>query len=119
MPPKTIELPVVDKINSDLQGDNLRLTWSVPKLQGQQEEELAGFYVYRSKDKIGEEGCNGCPVRFERIAVIPYDKMSAMLKSEIVYPELLEKDYYYQYRITCYAQYGDEGAPSGVIRIDH
>jgi len=80
---------------------------------------LAGFYVYRSKEKIGDLPCSQCPERFDKVADIGYDTVSLMIEKQAVYTEVLEKGYRYKYRVTSYSAYGDEGQPSGEVTVDY
>ncbi|MCU0597886.1 MAG: hypothetical protein MUE70_01340 [Desulfobacterales bacterium] len=115
LPPKIIEPPVVEKIKADLNGDKLQLTWPIPKTD--EADALAGFYVYRSKEKAGAPPCSQCPVRFDRAADIAYDSVSLMIEKNAVYSEKLEKGCQYKYRVTTYSAYGDEGLPSEEVTV--
>jgi len=116
LPPNSFEPPVVQNIEAKYDGDKLKLTW--PKPEGKAEEEVGGFYVYRSKEKPGSI-CKECPVRFDKIAQIAHDPVSAVFEKRITYTETLEKGYHYKFRVTSYSIYGDEGAPSEVMDIDY
>jgi hypothetical protein len=117
LPSESIEPPVVEKIKGGQDNGKLRLTWSIPE-RGKAEA-LAGFYVYRSKEKIGDLPCSQCPERFDKVADIGYDTVSLMIEKQAVYTEALEKGYRYKYRVTCYSAYGDEWQPSGEVTIDY
>jgi hypothetical protein len=117
LPPKISEPPVVEKIKADLNVDKLQLTWPLPETV--EADDLAGFYVYRSKEKSGDSPCSQCPGRFDKVADIAYDTVSILFEKRVVYMERLEKGYQYKYRVTSYSAYGDEGLPSDEVTITY
>ncbi len=117
LPPKTLEPPVVQKIKADLKEDTLQLIWPIPETKDP--EALAGFYVYRSKEKSGDSPCSQCPARYDKVADIAYDTVSIMFEKQAVYTERLVKGYRYQYRVTSYSAYGDEGSASDGVTITY
>jgi hypothetical protein len=117
LPPKAIEPPVLGTIKGSQSDGKLRLSWPIPEKI--ETEALAGFYVYRSKEKLNDLPCSQCPDRFDKVADIPYDSVSLMLEKHAVYSEILEKGYQYKYRVTSYSAYGDEGPPSGEVTVDY
>jgi hypothetical protein len=117
LPPKAIAPPVVEKIKAGQDNGKLRLTWPIPDVH--ETEALAGFFVYRSKEKASDLPCSQCPVQFDKVADIAYDSFSLKFEKQAVYTENLERGYQYKYRVTSYSAYGDEGQPSGEITIDY
>jgi hypothetical protein len=117
LPPKTSEPPVVENLKADQIDGKLQLTWPIPKTA--ESDELAGFYVYRSKEKSSDLPCSQCPVRFDKVGDIAYDTVSILFEKKVVYTEIIEKGYQYKYRVTGYSAYGDEGLPSEEITIDY
>ncbi len=117
LPPRISQPPGVENIQAELRGDQLQLSWPVPDSSAP--EDLAGFYVYRAKEKSSDIPCTQCPATFNRVADMAYDPVSIKIEKNAVYRETLEKGYRYQYRVTSYSVDGDEGPFSKVVRIDY
>jgi hypothetical protein len=117
LPAEAVEPPVVENLKGGQENGKLRLAWPMPEKV--KAEALAGFYVYRAKDKLTDLPCSQCPDRFDKVADIPFDSVSLVLEKHVAYTEILEQGYRYRYRVTGYSAYGDEGPPSGVITIDY
>jgi hypothetical protein len=92
LPPKISEPPVVEKIKADVNEGKLQLEWPIPETA--ESDELAGFFVYRSKEKSGDLPCNQCPVRFDKVGDIAYDTVSILFEKKVVYTEKSKRNYY-------------------------
>jgi hypothetical protein len=117
LPPKTSEPPVVENLKADQIDGKLQLTWPIPETA--ESDDLAGFYVYRSKEKSGDSPCSQCPMRFDKVGDIAYDTVSILFEKKVVYTEKIEKGYQYKYHVTSYSAYGDEGLPSNEATINY
>ncbi len=117
VPPGQKPPPTVNDLNSSIEGDVLRLTWTVPEANKRIVSNLDGFVVYRSKKMISESDCKKCPVLFKRIADIPIEKKDVSKK--ITYKETLAKGYRYIYKVTVYTNTGASGKDSNYIEFDH
>lgn len=117
LPPAHFELPVVKDLSSEMEGNELILTWPAPDWEGPEGVKVSGFYVYRAKVKL-TEACEECPVRFDRVAEVALDELTAALGSDLEYRESLEKGYQYRYKITAYTHTGREGADSQTVTIN-
>lgn len=117
VPPGQKPPPTVNDLNSSIQGDMLRLTWTVPEANKRIVSNLDGFVVYRSKKMISESDCKKCPVLFKRIADIPIEEKD--ISKKITYKETLAKGYRYIYKVTVYTNTGASGKDSDYIEFDH
>ncbi len=118
LPPVEFELPVVEDLSYELEGNELKLTWPVPDWKGPEGIRLAGFNVYRAKVKLSE-ACDECPVRFEKAGDVEIDRVALQFGSDVNYRESLEKSYQYRYKVTAYTNTGQEGDDSPVVTVNY
>ncbi len=119
MPPSAIEPPVVKKFQAHMEGINLRLSWPVPKWEGNNSNKLAGFFVYGAKENPVAADCKDCPYQFKRVADLRIDVQSIGTDKRITYEAPLEKGFRYYYKVSCYTDNGYEGEVSKVVTIDY
>ncbi|MBW2003427.1 MAG: hypothetical protein JRI72_02275 [Deltaproteobacteria bacterium] len=70
VPPREKKPPAVNDLSTSIDGDTLKLTWTIPKEKGRIMPDLSGFIVYRSKMLLPDSDCEVCPVPFKRVADI-------------------------------------------------
>ncbi len=106
IPPSQIQPPAVNDLSASIDGDTLKMTWTIPKEKAKVTPGLSGFIVYRSKMPLSESDCKNCPVLFKRVADIPIEvKASERLeKGSMTYYETLEKGYRYIYKVIDYTK---------------
>ncbi len=114
-PPRQVEPPVVNDLSYSLDGDNLKLTWTIPEVKGNVKSGLGGFYVFRSKKSVSESDCKDCPKIFKRVADISLEHMGNSGKDSIKYAEALEKGYRYIYKVVIYTKHGVTGKDSNMV----
>ena len=116
-PPLHEVLPIVNDLSYSIDGDELKLTWTVPKVKQKVKSGPSGFVIYRSKKLFSESECLNCPVLFKRIADIPIkvNDSGNLKKNIITYNEILEKGCRYIYKVTVYADNGVTGDDSNQI----
>ncbi len=116
-PPRQEKPPVVDDLSYSLDGDNLKLTWTIPEVKRKVKSGLGGFYVFRSKKSVSvsEPDCKNCLKIFKRVADISLEVMGNSGKDSIKYAEVLEKGYRYIYKVVVYTTNGVMGEDSNVV----
>ncbi|MBT9439632.1 MAG: hypothetical protein GAS50_10660 [Desulfobacterales bacterium] len=116
-PPRQEKPPVVDDLSYSLDGDNLKLTWTIPEVKRKVKSGLGGFYVFRSKKSVSvsEPDCKNCLKIFKRVADISLEHMGNSGKDSIKYAEVLEKGYRYIYKVVVYTTNGVMGEDSNVV----
>lgn len=114
-PPRPAEPPVVGDLRETVEGDRLRLSWSLPG------GKVAAFGVYRARIKTAEDDCPRCPLLFERVARIPADSSAENAAGVLsaVYDETLEKGYRYFYKVTVLADGDAAGGDSNIVEFRH
>lgn len=112
--PDAPELPEISDLSHRLEGDEVVLTWSVP---GESLRDITGFYVYRSSASILEAPCEGCPVVFEKAAILAADA-PAEEKNRFVYREPVLSGYRYAYKVLAYQESGGADRASNVVRFE-
>jgi len=114
-PPRQEEPPVVNDLSYSLDGDNLKLTWSIPEVKRKVKSGLGGFYVFRSKKTVSEPDCKNCPKIFKRVADISLENIVNSGKDSIKYADALEKGYRYIYKVVIYTNIGVTGKHSNIV----
>lgn len=106
MPPTQTQPPTVNDLSATIDGDTLRLTWTIPREKGNVTSGPSDFVVYRSKMPLSESDCKDCPVLFKRVADISIEVEGSgdLKKDEITYYETLEKGYRYIYKVTSHSK---------------
>jgi len=103
----------VGNLGKAISGDILSLTWGpVAKTAA---ENLAGFYVFRSKTRLADSICPGCPILFRRVAVVPFRAGAATGPFE--YRETLDRGYRYIYKVAAYSPGGVTGKDSNTVEF--
>lgn len=118
VPPGSKAMPAVSALHQSIHGNVLSLTWYFNSGRG---EEPAGFYVYRSKVRQDDSHCPGCPVIFQRAAVVPYreTRKDAKAIQPFEYLETLDKGYRYIYKVAVFSKDGLAGKDSNVIEFKY
>lgn len=114
-PPRREEPPLVDDLSHSLDGNNLKLRWTIPEVKRKVKSGLGGFYVFRSKKSVSESDCKNCLKIFKRVADIPLEDMGNSGKDTIKYSEALEKGYRYIYKVVIYTNNGVTGKDSNIV----
>ncbi len=116
-PPRQEKPPVVDDLSYSLDGDNLKLTWTIPEVKRKVKSGLGGFYVFRSKKSVSvsEPDCKNCTKIFKRVADISLEHIGNSGKDSIKYAEVLEQGYRYIYKVVVYTTNGVMGEDSNVV----
>jgi len=115
VPPGQVRPPVVDDLSSSMDGDMLKLVWTIPDEKGKVASGVDGFIVYKSKTSLSDPDCEKCPVLFKKIADIPIEGKD--INKKITYRETLEKGYKYIYKVTVYTKTGASGKDSNYIKF--
>ena len=118
-PPRQDLPPVVYDLRSSIDGDMLKLTWTICKENENLLSNLTGFIVHRSKISISESNCKKCPIMFKRVADIPIEKNDPknLAKKAMHYFEALEKGYRYIYKVNVYTYRGVVGRDSNIVDL--
>ncbi len=117
VPPGQARVPAVNDLSSSIDGDMLKLAWTIPDENRKIASDLGGFIVYKSKTSLSESACKECPVLFKRTADIPIEEKD--INKKITYKETLEKGYRYIYKVTVYTNTEAVGKDSNYIEFDH
>lgn len=104
VPPHQKKSHAVNDLHANIDGDMLKLTWTIPREKGEIMPRLSDFIVYRSKMLHSDSDCKNCPVLFKRVANIPIEVRASgyMKKDTITFPKSLEKGYRYIYKVIVY-----------------
>ena len=104
VPPRQKKSHAVNDLHANIDGETLKLTWTIPREKGEIISDLSGFMIYRSKMPHSDSDCKNCPVLFKRVADIPIEVRASgyMKKDTITYPKSLEKGYRYIYKVIVY-----------------
>jgi len=115
IPPRIVVPPAVTDLGLNMDGDIIRLMWSVPQSGGKPAPEVAGFIVYRSKTML-TDACQKCPIQFRQVADVVIGTKGSR-KEPLLYTETLESGYEYRYKVTAYTRKRIMGGESNVVSI--
>ncbi|MFW6081851.1 MAG: hypothetical protein ACOC7W_08050 [Desulfosalsimonas sp.] len=107
-------LPVAEKLESEVRGSSLILKWSLPESSEEKTPDPAGFVVFRAKTPVGED-CPECPVNFERAGWVAY-RSGRIVPETWYFEDTVEPGYVYRYRIRCYSDAGRLGRESETVK---
>jgi hypothetical protein len=118
-PPQEKQPPAVSDLSQRIDGDQLRLTWSVSNGTSSGGTGPAGFMIYKAKQKLSGSDCRNCPILFERVADISLSQSASMhLDGKTVrYFDRVEKGYRYLYKVIVYSKNGVMGKASNMIEF--
>jgi len=113
--------PEVKDLSRSLAENRLTLAWSVPDGKGGYPSKTAGFFVYRSRQKLSGTDCRGCPVFFERIGEVSLNLTDAGGRGNpaVRYVDTLEKGYHYSYKVVGYSNDMVMGKGSNIVEFDY
>ena len=119
VPPSIQPPPTVKDLSAVVEGDRVRLIWTVPDGPRKAKSALSGTVVYRSKIPLTEPYCPECPILFERAADVPVKRSGAEKSvNEMSYIETLEKGFRYIYKVNVYTRNGAESSDSNHVTVD-
>ncbi len=84
-PPKALE-----NVTHEILDNKVKLSWIKPENSNLNKSGLSGFLVYRSKKKVSESECKGCPVAF---------KLASKALTGNYYVETLDPGYNYIFKV--------------------
>jgi hypothetical protein len=109
--PDTRPVPPVTDLSHEVGGGYVHLEWRVPT------DIIGGVAVVsRSRTKISDDMCDGCPLVFQQIAVleIPPNRSAPQ-----TYREPLSPGFRYTYRVVLREARGRTSAPSNLVTFDY
>jgi len=117
--PQAKPTPAVNDLKGYREGGQVVLSWRLPADINHQTLELDGFQVYRSKQSLHMEACEGCPLIFERVATIPLDGVltSGPDSSPFQYTATIEKGYRYIYKVVSLGSMASESDSSNLVEV--
>ncbi|MFP4668033.1 MAG: hypothetical protein ACLFMN_04480 [Desulfobacterales bacterium] len=110
--PEKQNLPVAEKLESEVRESSLILKWSLS--ESPEEKTPAGFVVYRAKTSVSED-CPECPVSFERAGWVAY-RSGSTVPETWYFEDSVEPGYVYRYRVRCYSDTGRLGRRSETVK---
>ncbi len=112
VPPVDFDPPKITNLDYSIHGSRLQLTWSLPDTKISDESVSDGFFVYMSKQILSEEDCEGCPVKFKKVAEVRKSP-----KGVYSYGENIEKGFRYVYKVVPFSDKGVKGTSSNIIKF--
>ncbi|MFP3998233.1 MAG: hypothetical protein ACLFUN_00185 [Desulfobacterales bacterium] len=114
--PEKQQLPVAEKLESELSGSSLILKWSLPETRVEKSPKPAGFIVYRARTPVSED-CPGCPVNFERAGWVAY-RSGRIVPETWYFEDQVDAGYVYRYMVRCYSETGKVGRESETVKYE-
>jgi len=115
-PPSGQRPPKVTDLSYSINGNVIKLSWTIPKTSTKAESPIAGFFIYRSKQSHIEADCPNCPVHYLRIGeVLVRRSAPGQPEPPVVYTQTIDPGYRYIYKVIAYDDYGNAGKDSNVV----
>jgi len=115
VPPRQTVAPAVKDLSSNIDGDMIVMTWTVPDEMKDKSAGIKGFVVHRAKQKISDGDCRNCPVNFKPVAEIPAETKIPAKKMK--YAEPLEKGYKYVFKVIVISNTGTDSSDSNYVEV--
>jgi hypothetical protein len=107
--------PAVKDLAYQVRGEDIVLTWSVPRAQPEKDSPAAGFRVLRSRQTEPEAECVTCPPKFQEVGNLRPSGPDA--SDSMQFRDRLETGYHYQFKVRSYSDQGREGRDSNVVHL--
>lgn len=118
VPPRHKPVPAVSDLKYGIDGNILRLTWTIPKKKEKAKSASTGFIVYRSKRPILDSDCKNCPKLFQKVSDITIDTPVYGNKN-MVYREEIAKGFVYTYKVVFYTKSGAQSRDSNFVDFNY
>jgi predicted small lipoprotein YifL len=111
----------VGNLRAVVDGQQIRLSWSVPQAAVDGSSGLSGFYLFRWRSSLDEAACNNCPRTFERVADIDAQNGQAQDGGQLAFSgqDTLQGGYRYAYKVVGYSADGLKSADSNMLNFDY
>jgi len=111
-PPDASPVPAATDLSYEIDGGEVRLKWTVPT-----DIEEGEAVVSRARIKLDGGMCEGCPLVFQQVAVLPIRSLRNALTQ--TYREPLTPGFRYTYKVELKTDRGRTGAPSNLATFDY
>ncbi len=115
VPPRQPVITAVKDLSSNIDGDMIVLTWTLPDEKEYKSAGIKYFVVHRAKQKIPDGDCRNCPVNFKPVAEVSAETKLPVKKMK--YAEPLEKGFKYVFKIIAISNTGTESSDSNFVEI--
>ena len=121
VPPDRTPPERVADLQAVVEGETIRMNWSVDKSAAEGASALKGFYVFRWQNPIEEPACPGCPKVFERIADVEMDsgKPAENQRLQFSVEAPLPTGYRYTFKVIGYGRGGLRSGDSNVLSFEY
>lgn len=117
-PPRAEPLPVAKALTAELEGDRVRLSWTLAPLADRLAQD-AQFVIYRDALSLTKGDCPTCPPHYQLVAEVPYDPHAADTGGELTfqYTETVAGGYRFRYQVALRLVDGRQGEPSQPVEV--
>jgi hypothetical protein len=99
-PPRGDSPPRVSDLDYHIEGNTVRLSWTLPQTTAKAKTPVTGFLIYQYKQSAHERECTNCPVIFEKVGDVPVRDNDRT--QPIVFVQTIEPGYRYIFKVTAY-----------------
>ncbi len=115
VPPRQTVTPAVKDLSSNIDGDMIVLTWTIPDKMEDKSAGIKDFVLHRARQRIPDGDCKNCPVNFKPVAEVSAETKLAAEKMK--YSERLEKGFKYVFKVIAVGNSGRESIDSNYVEI--
>jgi hypothetical protein len=118
-PPRGDSPPRVSDLDYSIEGNTVKLSWTLPRTTAKAKTPVTGFLIYQFKQSAHERECTNCPVIFERVGDVPVRNNEGKQPGArpIVFVQTIEPGYRYIFKVTAYNKAGTAGKDSNHVEF--
>ena len=118
-PPRGDSPPRVSDLDYSIEGNTVRLSWTLPQTTAKAKTPVTGFLIYQYKQSAHERECTNCPVIFEKVGDVPVrdNERKQPGTQPIVFVQTIEPGYRYIFKVTAYSRAGTASKDSNHVEF--
>lgn len=117
VPPKSDPVPAVSDLSHEIHGGYVHLAWTLPGPVADGRFGRGEAVVSRARTRLGDGGCDDCPLVFQQVAVQTVSSGKGMVDQ--THREVLATGFQYTFRIVLQMGRGRTSAPSNLVQFDY
>lgn len=119
VPPRVVVPPPVRDLKAEPVGDEVRLTWTIPKKGDTIFEGIKRFRVFKHKAHGSVARCPGCPIRFDTFFDIRLkDPLRGRVEGDrVICYDKIKSGYRHAYKVVVYHQSGGVSEASNIVEL--
>jgi hypothetical protein len=117
--PQAVYPPAVKDLKAEVIGDEVRLSWSIPRKGDTLFEGIEGFRVFKYEAHDSAAPCPGCPIPFDELLDVKLkDPEPARVEEDrVICYDSIEPRHRYAYKVVVYHKSGGVSEDSNIVEL--